>query len=68
MRTERALEIARHRDAALAQVLAVERDTGWPPPFDWRAWRLNRETLAAKLRADWQRFPRARVVHSPVDP
>lgn len=62
----------RDRDRLLAVVLESERDQGWPAPFDWRAWRLNRAGVVAKVRArtywankGFHGLPR--VIHSSVD-
>lgn len=61
VRTAKALELVRHRDRVLVEVLESERDQGMPAPFDWRAWRRNRAALVVRLTNE------RRSVHTPVD-
>jgi hypothetical protein len=64
MTTEQALTYIAVRDRALRQALEAELEQGWPPPFDWAAWRRTRATVVTKLQSsrEWHR-PRLHLVY-----
>ena len=69
MTAEQALTYVAVRDRALRQALEVELEQGWPPPFDWPAWRRTRATVVTKLQSsrEWQR-PRLHLVYGDAEP
>ena len=64
MTTEQALATISDRDRALRRALEAELAQGWPPPFDWAAWRRTRATVVTKLQSsrEWHR-PRLHLVY-----